>query len=242
MEGALFPCSKLVLEDLEAVHGISQHDPETWKKWRLSATGLDTSVVQDAGAWYVRARPGVRQAFAALWGDDLIVSMDAVLLWRPWMHHKAWRPQVEPLHLDQNPFHKPELEVVQGMVPLLPVTPETGGLQVVPKSHLREAKEALKEERLELKHQGDWCPLMFEHPEAQLLLAEAGDLLLWDARTVHGGVVGGGLDTAGLVRMAVTLAMVPRGWASEEVLKTRSLEFGARTWKLSGFPVCFELF
>ena len=65
---------------------------------------------------------------------------------------------------------------------------------------------------------------MFEHPCAKLLLADAGDLLLWDARTVHGGLLGSGLDTKGLVRMAVTVAMVPRSWATEEVLKMRRLE------------------
>jgi hypothetical protein len=34
------------------------------------------------------------------------------------------------LHLDQNPFAKPGFECVQGMMPLLPVTDEVGGLQV----------------------------------------------------------------------------------------------------------------
>lgn len=35
---------------------------------RAHATGLDTSVVQDAGAWFVRSCPGVKKAFEEFWG------------------------------------------------------------------------------------------------------------------------------------------------------------------------------
>ena len=95
------------------------------------------------------------------------------------------RPRTEGLHLDQSPFHKPNLETIQGMVPLLPVTLVTGGLVVVPESHLVTGvtgKKALKERYPHLKDAGDWCPLPKQDVSYQhqlLLEAEAGDLILW---------------------------------------------------------------
>merc|ERR1719321_2184043 len=98
-------------------------DYSTWQ-WPCNEPGIVPWLAQSAGAWSVRGWPGVKRAFASIWQtEDLIVSMDCVLLWRPWWVDKQWTPRTEGLHLDQNPFHKPELECVQGMVPLLPVTP-----------------------------------------------------------------------------------------------------------------------
>eukprot|EP00434_Breviolum_minutum_P011034 symbB.v1.2.009735.t1/scaffold625.1/size179458/12 len=219
----------LLWTDLEAAHhGLSRNDSTTWKNWRLSPTGLDTSVVQDPGAWYVRACPGVKRAFEEFWETpELIVSMDAVILWRPWWIKSSWKPVTEGLHLDQNPFHKPDLETIQGMVPLLPVSTVTGGLQVIPRSHTEAAKTALKEDFPHLATCGDWCPLMSSHESAVLLLAEPGDLILWDSRTIHGGHVGTGAAEANdeLARMSVTVCMVPRSRATTEVLEARRQGF-----------------
>jgi len=81
-----------------------------------------------------------------------------------------------------------------GMVPLLPVTRETGGLEIVPCSHEGPKKEALKERYPGWRRHHDFCVLGKEDPlqtqERLLLLAEPGDLILWDSRTVHGGRVG----------------------------------------------------
>ena len=41
------------------------------------------SLAQGAGAWAVRGLAPVRRAFAAVWGTaELIVSMDALIIWR----------------------------------------------------------------------------------------------------------------------------------------------------------------
>eukprot|EP00656_Telonema_subtile_P058021 TRINITY_DN9696_c0_g1_i1.p1 TRINITY_DN9696_c0_g1~~TRINITY_DN9696_c0_g1_i1.p1 ORF type:complete len:215 (+),score=43.97 TRINITY_DN9696_c0_g1_i1:133-777(+) len=164
--------------------------------------------------------------------EELLVSMDAILMWRPWREHPQWQPSTEGLHLDQNPFKKPDLCCVQGMLVLEDVTQEIGGLQVIPGSHLPEAKAQLKRNRAHLKNRGDWCVLGEPEPgqrDAALVLAEAGDLILWDSRTVHGGVVGPGLcgdtDPCRLARMAVPVCMTPRAWASEDALKERQRAF-----------------
>lgn len=201
----------------------------------LSRPGLVAKLAQCAGAWHVRGSPGVKQAFAAIWGTpELIVSMDCVIVWRPWWLDESWRPKTEGLHLDQNPFHKPNLECVQGMVPLLPVTEAIGGLQVVPESHTDKAKQELMKLCPHLKNRGDWCMLggINLTTEPQLLLADPGDLILWDSRTIHGGVVGTGVVPDGhaqgtgepcgeFARLAVTVAMTPRARASALVQAMR---------------------
>ena len=65
------------------------------------------------------------------------------------------------------------------------------------------------------------------------MTASAGDLILWDSRTVHGGKVGagpagsGGAETAELARLSVTVCMTPRAWASDQVLEIRRNAFAS---------------
>uniref|UniRef100_A0A7S2CFW4 Phytanoyl-CoA dioxygenase n=1 Tax=Octactis speculum TaxID=3111310 RepID=A0A7S2CFW4_9STRA len=196
----------MIWDDLEGAEGISRVDPTTWtsQNWRLSRTGLVGSLAQSAGPWHLRGLPAVKEAFSRIWGDDdLCTSMDAAIIWKPWWEQPPgdegtdWRPMTEGLHLDQNPFSKPDLDCIQGMIPLLPVDETVGGLQVIPFSHTPKAKEILKKKYPQLEGVGDWCPVygrIQDKPpaEPQLLLADAGDLILWDSRLVHGGVVGTG--------------------------------------------------
>ena len=222
----------LLWRDMEAAHGAMRGRPETWGGYWLSATGIMAHLAQSAGAWYVRGLPGVKAAFERVWARaDLLVSMDAVLAWRPWRLEPSWKPRTEGLHIDQNPLLKPQLECVQGMMPLMDVTERSGGLQVVPRSHSEEARVELRG-----RYAGwgwDWCPLHCDDPmtaRAVLLLASAGDLILWDSRTVHGGVVGtDGGDGAQkeLARLSVTVAMTPRERASEQVQSLRRAGFAA---------------
>jgi len=230
---------RLLWDDIEAAapegKQLLRSDARTWDAWRLSQSGLSANVAQGAGVWHVRGCKHVKQAFANIWGtSDLIVSMDCVIVSRPWWVNSFWRPETEGLHLDQNPFSKPGFECVQGMVPLLPVTCVTGGLQVVPGSHKEEAKKEQKAKYSHLQHRGDWCPLFDDNMKSQLLLAEAGDLILWDSRTIHGGLVGTGKipqpttcfkkrteQPVELARLSVCVAMTPRAWASERVLNAR---------------------
>mmetsp|Transcript_100786 Transcript_100786/g.289070 ORF Transcript_100786/g.289070 Transcript_100786/m.289070 type:complete len:204 (-) Transcript_100786:563-1174(-) len=129
----------------------------------------------------------VRKAFGAIWGtEELITSMDAVVIWRPWWaapEGERWMPRTEGLHLDQNPFSKPQKDCIQGMVPLIDVTEDVGGLQVVPRSHSDEAKVGFRERHPEMDGIGDWCmlkPWDGDGKGSMLLCAEKGDLILWD--------------------------------------------------------------
>eukprot|EP00931_Biecheleriopsis_adriatica_P018343 TRINITY_DN1288_c1_g1_i1.p1 TRINITY_DN1288_c1_g1~~TRINITY_DN1288_c1_g1_i1.p1 ORF type:complete len:325 (+),score=56.86 TRINITY_DN1288_c1_g1_i1:65-1039(+) len=213
----------------ERHNNVIRDDPETWDFPGLNPAGLVPWLAQSSGAWAVRGWPGVKQAFARLWDtENLIVSMDCALIWRPWWLKSKWRPITEGLHLDQNPWGKPDLECYQGMVPLLAVTDASGGLQVVPDSHLDEAKAEFKLSHPHLRRCGDWCMCDDDdlNQKALLLHAEPGDLILWDGRTVHGGRVGTGLcNKVDLARMSVTVSMTPRAWASDHVLQQRQEGF-----------------
>jgi ectoine hydroxylase-related dioxygenase (phytanoyl-CoA dioxygenase family) len=96
--------------------------------------------------------------------------------------------------MDQNVFDKPDLCCVQGMVLLYNVTEGTGGLSVVPRSHL---DRTIQSRHPHWRLGGDFCVLSTEDPsqkKKKLLIANAGDVILWDSRTVHGGLVGTGGD------------------------------------------------
>ena len=69
-------------------------------------------------------------------------------------------------------------------------------VEVVPFSHCDESKIIFRARYPTMAGIGDWCPLSAGDPmykDAMLLLAEPGDLILWDSRTVHGGRVGTGV-------------------------------------------------
>jgi hypothetical protein len=157
--------------------------------------------------------------------------MDSPLLWKPWQYDSRWIPITEGLHLDQNPFSKPDKVCIQGMVPLFPVTAAVGGLAVVPQSHTGEKSANTKELHSHWRNTGDFCVLSRKsvlQKESILVLADAGDLILWDSRTVHGGLVGTGQaksDTVELARLSQTVCMLPRKTASEATLEGRKNGF-----------------
>lgn len=220
----------------EENNGVKRDDLDSWQNWTTDRRGIITnaSVIQCAGAWYVRGLPQVKAVFQEIWQtSDLIVSMDSLLLWKPWRLNPRWMPITEGLHTDQNPFQKPDRVCVQGMVALYDVTEDTGGLEVVPKSHLPEAQEILRQTLPDLDGRGDFCMIRANNKklvtERKLLLAEAGDIILWDSRTIHGGLVGkGGYTTREnptLPRMSLAVCMLPRSTASDEVLRIRQKGF-----------------
>jgi len=252
----------LLWDVLEQCTPAKRDDLASWGAWRLDKRGFSMhgTVTQGRGAWLLRSLPSVRADFAAIWGTaDLIVSMDLLLVWKSWWRApdgansaqaSRWTPKTEGLHVDQNPLTKPDFCCVQGMLPLYAVTHLTGGLEVVPRSHLPEAKRLLVAAIGEqaLRGLGDFCrvPPAYYHNEQctetsgnssptadagapMLVEAEPGDLILWDSRTVHGGRVGRGCVTnegaAELARLSLPVCFTPRTLASADVLAARRAMF-----------------
>eukprot|EP01052_Picozoa_sp_SAG31_P028996 SAG31_NODE_2845_length_5009_cov_1.983299_3_plen_237_part_00 len=109
---------------------------------------------------------------------------------RPWRRHKEWLTEGGWYHVDQNarlPGQQGRV-CVQGLVSLTVADEETGGLVVLPKSHVQH--DSLCDRHPQAGQLGNFVPLTDDDPllhqcQAKLLCLEPGDLALWDSRTVH---------------------------------------------------------
>jgi|AntAceMinimDraft_5_1070358.scaffolds.fasta_scaffold39323_1 hypothetical protein len=163
--------------------------------------------------WAVRTLPAVRAAFARLWGvssaanggDDaaadsgggssaLATSFDGGNVFRPW--HPLNPATAERCtrggwwHVDQGRGKVGQRHAVQGLVTLFDADATTGGLCVVPGSHRKHA-EVVGDQALGQASR-DFVPVPYFWPgfgngcpRRRLVRAQAGDLVLWDSRTVH---------------------------------------------------------
>ena len=108
------------------------------------------------------------------------------------------------------------------MILLQDIDPKIGGLEIIPNT----ANDKFIDENFGNTNfgEGDFHPLgKFENikGKGKLVTGKAGDLILWDSRTIHGGVVGPGyekensplgIDKFG--RLAFTICMTPKKLAS----------------------------
>jgi len=218
--------------------GIDRTNIDTWgdDKWPTAVHGgilPSFGIGHCAAQWFIRDTPALQSSFAAVWDtDDLLTSFDGVALRRPWAHNPTWRTSSGPswLHIDQHPIGRPGKHCVQGLVNLLPTSEHTGGNVVVPGSHKRFAaipqdySERLARIHPSIDH--------FRFPKDDPALAdtqpiqahmEAGDLLLWDSRTIHCSSPGSDTppDAKALMRAASLVCMMPRAKSNPDVIKER---------------------
>lgn len=213
--------------------------PSTWKTADLPVqTILNTyenyGVVHERFMWEARMEPGVVEAFSKVWGTDkLLVSFDSLNITLP--NLKAARAPWP--HIDQAP-RKRGLHCVQGIINLSHAGPEDGSLVVIPGSH-RLVEEFFdtktdpatwewKDNRYFNQEEMDWFRSHGLNPIK--VLAEPGDLILWDSRTIHWG--GEPTEKSDTIRTVIYAAYAPAEMASEEALieKRRVFEaYGATT-------------
>ena len=133
---------------------VDRDDLATWgeENWPFSVEGGIMPALwvgQSAPQWRVRGAPRVKQAFAAVWGtEELLTSFDGMALWRPWQLNPDWRTNAGGswLHIDQHPITRPGFQCVQGLVNLLPMSEATGGNCLIPGSHTDFAELPVKYE------------------------------------------------------------------------------------------------
>ncbi|MEM7019692.1 MAG: phytanoyl-CoA dioxygenase family protein [Pseudomonadota bacterium] len=226
--------------------GIDRNDIDTWgdERWPTAVHGAilpSHGIGHCAAQWFIRDVPNVKTCFGQVWDtEELLVSFDGVTIWRPWTHNEAWRTNEGNswLHIDQHPIGRPGKHCVQGLVNLLPTSPATGGNVVVPGSH--RSFEHIPEkyaERLARIH-----PSIdhFRYPKDDPLLSEtnpimchmeAGDLLLWDSRTIHCSAPGleRPADSHSLLRAASLICMMPKAKSNPKVLEARKAAVATRT-------------
>ncbi|NCG39140.1 MAG: hypothetical protein GWP48_16690 [Actinobacteria bacterium] len=238
----------LTWDYLEALGtGIDRHDPATWDddRWPVAVHGgiiPSQGIGHSAAQWFIRAVPDVKRSFAAVWDDDdLLVSFDGMALWRPTAVNPGWRTNRGGswLHIDQHPIGRPGFHCVQGLVSLLPSSPSTGGNVIIPGSHkLFESIPNLYTERLSRIDSGiDHFRFPIDDPLLALTPPimphiEAGDLLLWDSRTVHcssPAIDAEGDPRTGLLRAASLVCMMPRSRSNASVIARRRDALASRT-------------
>jgi len=224
------------LEQLET--GIDRNDVTTWDddRWPTAVHGgilPGHGIGHSAAQWYIRAVPNLKRAFAAVWDtDELLVSFDGMALWRPWAINPAWKTNRGGswLHIDQHPITRPGMQCVQGLVNLLPTSPKVGGNVLIPGSHKKfhtipdTYPQRLGRVPLSVDH--------FRFPADDPMLAgtppimchlEAGDLLLWDSRTIHcsSAALEAPHAKPELMRVVSLVCMMPKRLTPADVLEQR---------------------
>jgi tetratricopeptide (TPR) repeat protein len=181
-------------EYLELETPMRRGRPETWGGVFSGPAhlGLLTwgAIGQATLQWSARTEPAVGAAFETVWGlsggDPLLTSFDGLALFRPPQLDATWltRPALEWLHVDQG-SSKRGMVGIQGQLLLYDQDAASGGLVVVPGSHQRH-EELVPEHRRKdyVRFDADDARLDGLGP-ARLVCAAAGDLVLWDSRTVH---------------------------------------------------------
>ena len=230
--------------------GIDRTDSSTWRdeRWPIVTSGgivPALGIGHSAAQWFVRSVPAIKKAFASVWDDeDLLVSFDGMALWRPTTIDPEWETTRGGswLHVDQHPITRPGFHCVQGAVALTPSSPASGGNILIPGSHkwFAEIPEQYAERLGRLPESLDHFrfpaddPRLLDTPPIMAHL-EAGDLMLWDSRTVHCSSPGiepaapAGDAEPSLIRAASLVCMMPKSSTSDEVIAQRRAALATQT-------------
>mmetsp|Transcript_8651 Transcript_8651/g.24318 ORF Transcript_8651/g.24318 Transcript_8651/m.24318 type:complete len:913 (+) Transcript_8651:63-2801(+) len=233
------------LEEADAGSAVRRNKVDTWWSGRDGhgwAGAADDGIIQGRGIgqsevlWSLRGLPTVRKVFADLWGtEQLVSSFDGAGVFRPYGIHREYKTTKKNwYHLDQA-HYKRGLHCVQGLVTLKDATEETGGLVVVPRSHrfhndicCRYKAGDMTSDFLSINvndrvlTEGNLGPRM--------VAAKAGDMILWDSRTIHCNTSPlkeswDLLQGNDLVRAVCYICMTPAAWCTDDIFKRRQQAF-----------------
>jgi hypothetical protein len=226
--------------------GALQTNSSTWNSIRANQFGLISSygAGQSQFSWYLRCLHKVRHAFAFIWGtEDLIADFGGFGVFLPWARTaEAW------YHVDQNAGSRPGLQAFQAFISLYDQNESTGGLVVVPRSkthHAAFCNRSMGYWGAPPTHHFLYAPPndpSLALGQRVLVKCRAGDMVVWDSRTLHcntnsrerGDMAYGHangseqsdqkqLARTQLQRAIALVALSPRRFATEEVLKQRRL-------------------
>mmetsp|Transcript_32466 Transcript_32466/g.62523 ORF Transcript_32466/g.62523 Transcript_32466/m.62523 type:complete len:577 (+) Transcript_32466:134-1864(+) len=224
--------------------------------------------------WFARLLPNVQRAFAQIWDTErLVTSFDGGNIFRPFHRISCGSQKTSGgwWHVDQGRT-KHGLHAVQGLLTLRDVRGETGGFCVVPGSHRGHSRlvdfaawddgdfvMVPKDESGADGHDDggggvdgddgvdDSFGLEFNVRDGVMLECDAGDLVLWDSRTVHcnapalSSPTDKGVADDELLRAVLYVCMTPAERATEEVLRLRRRSFiagvGTTHWPHTFVPL-----
>jgi len=230
--------------------GWQQAEPRTWEVKKELLTLAQRSDCGHFRGWdfselqmNIYANLRLQNIFAAITGvlsSDLICGFNSLNIFRPHGLNPEWRTIDKGWYHIDNP--KPDINmthpVYTAVVNLQDVSAETGGFVCVPKSHKLFGKA-----QRDASSMCDYLSLTpynnFVNSEPNKIVGnkvhtqpilvctggKSGCIIIWDPRTVHCST--SSLHTSDrankgeLLRLASFISMVPKSWASEEVLQER---------------------
>ncbi|MEC9440079.1 MAG: phytanoyl-CoA dioxygenase family protein [Myxococcota bacterium] len=217
---------------MEALGDVDREDPETLSPSANWPPMLHGGMIQYLGhtslQWQMREL--CAPIFAEYHGvgvDELATSFDGLCFMHSARNYRRAGNLMSFLHTDQSPLRKGEWSI-QGLVTLTDSGPDAGGLVVVPDTHLEH--EDFFDGHACQDQKSDWYKLDEDEKEqyAERVVkveASAGDLLLWDSRTLHANDVP---TEEGTMRACVYVCMLPQARLSKQVRKKRKKAFDER--------------
>jgi ectoine hydroxylase-related dioxygenase (phytanoyl-CoA dioxygenase family) len=211
--------------------GFVRTDPGTWSIQTapmMFAKGMATfnGFGQSDFTWHVRTQPAIRDIFAKIHDtEDLITSFDgfSVFFSQKQKSPKDW------WHIDQHPDNP--VYTVQGAYNFFPVTPESAGFTVVPRSHRTFVPSSTKVAK-------DWIQVHKNKTPEEAAAAVAGGVkliipansfVLWNSKTIHAntgmatrrGATSVQPQPTVLNRLTVYVTYVPRSRRTSEMQLTQ---------------------
>jgi hypothetical protein len=136
---------------LEKKTKMRRDDPSSWSNSNFREIGSSSTGIIGGGGfgqsefmWSLRTLPSVTTSFNLLYGRDpsnqLITSFDGGVMFRPWQQEEhpdaiTWCTQSGWFHVDQGRSLRGS-QCIQGVLSLTDCNERTGGLCLIPKSHL----------------------------------------------------------------------------------------------------------
>jgi endonuclease/exonuclease/phosphatase family metal-dependent hydrolase len=237
------------LESLGGRSQISRADPRTWEEgWPGSQTN---GIITGHGfnhtefMWSARTNLVVLKAFGKVWDvspEELIASFDGGNVFRPTDTGTGGRPEWTTQggwwHVDQNSLNGHSGKcTVQGLLTYTDADDTTGGLCVVPASHHHHDELCA---RASAPGGKDFVLLPPSDPllsqPGKLVTARAGDLILWDSRTVHCNTPATSQHTQQIVqgapalkRIVAYVCHVPKTLANPATIALRQMAYCSNT-------------
>lgn len=180
----------------------------------------------------------MKRAFEVIWKTgNLITSFDGGNIFRPHCATSPGKRSTKTMggwwHVDQG-RRKRGRHAIQGFVSLTPADAHTGGLCVVPGSHRGHDELMSYAAMNDIDYVAVPAPALNPALRGAVLIGcEAGDLVLWDSRTIHCNTpaLTEAKDAAAgsneLLRAVAYVCMTPKRWASRAVLRDRRVAFAA---------------
>ncbi|KYQ88264.1 hypothetical protein DLAC_10956 [Tieghemostelium lacteum] len=209
---------------------LNRNDPTTWinENWPGNFNGILTgySFGHNQFVWDIRQEDALISIFKEIYQtSDLLVSFDGGNVSRPLPTKRdPW------WHVDQS-NDTPYFRCIQGFLNLEDCGEHDGGLVVYTGSHnyfdkyFKESGERCQYDDYYNFEQDPRTIEQFKNCKEVKVCLNAGDVCLWDSRTIHWAVNPSSQEGSGKCRMVVYTSYQPRSWASQMSLSIKQQAF-----------------